>query len=110
MKGCFCKVFCSGWLFLGVAQAYSSVEFKGDPYEKFYVHPDHIAITQDGIYIQLEGLWIKTGTLHQDSTGIFISKADCENYFTWVCPRCHYENGSFTKRCKRCRYPEQPAS
>lgn len=42
--------------------------------EKMYLHPDQVAISQDGIFCFLNEQWIATEALHHDVSGLFITK------------------------------------
>jgi hypothetical protein len=71
--------------------------------EKTYIQPDQIAFAQDGIYVQIDNQWIPTESIHADACGIYVTE-DTRDITHWICPRCHHENGLFTRRCKNCGY------
>ncbi len=72
--------------------------------EKFYIQPNQINVTQDGIFILNEDIWIMTDAVHHDGSRLYISSLSEEWSFKWECPKCGYENGPFTRSCENCGY------
>ncbi len=67
---------------------------------KRYVHLDQVALTAEGIFVELDGTWVLTSALERDDSGLFVS----EWSITWTCPKCQYENGPFSRSCVKCGY------
>jgi|GEM_PF-5266724 hypothetical protein len=76
---------------------------------KTYVQPNQIFIEPNGIFINLLNEWFETNSLCSDEAGIYVTSDVHGNpnacwgpRVTWECPKCHYVNGPFTNKCKKC--------
>lgn len=67
-----------------------------------YVQPDQIAITHEGIFLQLYDEWIPTEALHYDTSGLFITNMSDEWSVHWTCSVCGYSNSLWRNTCKNC--------
>ena len=94
------------FLLTGIANAndkeISSASLKFVPCEKIYVQPDQVAITNEGIFLQLNEEWVPTEAIQYDASGIFVTSISSEWSFRWTCPKCGYENGPFSRKCGNC--------
>ena len=106
MRNVFFRISCLFLMFCGFAHAQQEdrTAAKFVSCEKFYVQPNQISMTQDGIFILNEDTWIMTDAIHHDGSRLYISSMSEEWSFSWECPICHHINGPFDKSCQECGY------
>lgn len=63
------------------------------PCEKIYLKPENVAITENGIFFQINDEWIMTEAIYFDSTGLYVSSLENEWSINWTCPKCKFVNG-----------------
>lgn len=59
--------------------------------EKFYVNPENITLSGNGIYLKLrDGQSIPVRSIQADDSGLFVAldKQEETNYTTYICPGC----------------------
>ncbi len=58
--------------------------------EKFYVHPEDIRLTKEGIYFIRDGQNVPVQSVHTDSSGIFavFDNNNDVRYTSYTCPGC----------------------
>lgn len=96
---------CLLFIFLGVVQAHQNDSIASAEFikcERIDIHPEHIAITPEGIFFQLNDQWLVTDALHRDSRGLFVSSVKSEFSTSWNCPKCGHENSFWRRSCANC--------
>ena len=48
------------------------IHFAFSPCEKTYIQTEQLGFSEDGIFVQLDGKWHQTTSLHADDGGIYI--------------------------------------
>jgi hypothetical protein len=74
------------------------------PCEKTYISPEQVNISNDGIFVNINGGWVKTSCIQCDTEGLYFNDIQQE-YAEWICSRCGAENNGFNKICKNCGAP-----
>lgn len=99
MKRVLCLMAC--FIFVVLGSTYGHELTKS---EKWYVQPNQIAITEEGIFISMDDEWINADAIHRDHTGLYITKAEDEWSTKWECPKCHHSNSAWRNTCYNCGY------
>jgi hypothetical protein len=78
--------------------------------QKFYVQMDQIEISENKIYIHIDGIVYSTPALFSDENGIFVDslkRGRCA-WYEWECPRrtCQACNLRIYPRCPHCNWPD----
>lgn len=81
-------------------QCYSQNESLDELYPLSY---EDLEICREGIFLNHHGQSIQLRGIIQDSSGNLFGSTN-EWSFTWRCPKCKYENGTFSKTCAKCGY------
>lgn len=76
---------------------------------KFYVEPEAIFITQEGLFLNINGELFHISCIASDEIGIYIPYLGYEPWHDddWLCPSFGHWNPSYDNRCvnHRCRKP-----
>jgi hypothetical protein len=74
--------------------------------DKQYVQPNYVAVSEDGIFIQLQDKWIQTEGVFSDAQGLFIlnlapSAYGCQDPYVPCrnCKKCIYEVYDICPHC-----------
>ena len=76
---------------------------------------DSLEISPDGIFLWQFDNWEKIDCLFEDVHGQYRARLKStysnEWDFHWICPKCGFKNGTFSKKCGNCGYkPGAPGS
>ncbi|MBS0620860.1 MAG: hypothetical protein JSS61_05330 [Verrucomicrobia bacterium] len=78
--------------------------------ERTYISPDKLMITEEGIFVLIDGEWVPSPSLLSDSTGIYIpcirmrpKEHDCKDPYVPCrnCRRCVHEEFNYCPYCER---------
>ncbi|MDP1608198.1 MAG: hypothetical protein Q8L98_02655 [Chlamydiales bacterium] len=84
-----------------VSQAFSQEKQEINQSEKIYVQPDQISLLPDGISVCLNSQWFPVNAIYSDSQGVYVTNL---SFFTWICPKCGWENSWLDNQCQNCPY------
>lgn len=79
---------------------YSQTQSTNELYPLSY---EDIEISRDGIFLNFHGQSIPLKGIIQDMYGNLFGTTT-EWSFKWRCPKCQFENGTFSKTCANCGY------
>lgn len=71
---------------------------------KYYVDPGSVYVTQEGIYINLEGDFFYVCYLAQDDFGVYANVHEFAAKAWWECSRCHKINPPYRETCMACGF------
>ena len=70
---------------------------------KIYVEPNQIAISEHGIFVNVDNAWFATEAIHADAAGIYTTElVDSNKYTEWICRYCRHVNSWLINACQKC--------
>lgn len=69
--------------------------------EKIYISPELVVLTDEGIFINLNGEFFSVDSISHDAKGIFIKQKEA-----WICPKCGRHRFVWQDPCPVCSTPK----